>query len=188
MDSYIVLDLETTGLSKTKHRITEIAAVKIKNGKEIDKFHTLINPQCSIPNFISSLTGITNDMVKDAPTIDIIIPQLLNFLENETIIAHNASFDYGFLDHNIKKHTKNNFCCDKLCTRKLANRLLPNLKSKKLSYLCEYFNIQNENAHRAMSDVNVTNQIFSNFLNIMKEMKIEGKENIIKFEKSYRKK
>jgi DNA polymerase III subunit alpha, Gram-positive type len=128
MEKYVILDIETTGLCKHYDKITEIAAIKISNGKIIDEFQTLINPKCTIPNFITKLTGINNDMVKNSPTIEQVLPNLFKFIEDEIIIAHNATFDYGFIEHNAKKYGYK-FCNDKLCTRKLANRLLPDLQN-----------------------------------------------------------
>ncbi|MFT4304590.1 MAG: PolC-type DNA polymerase III [Candidatus Woesearchaeota archaeon] len=186
MQNYVILDIETTGLSKHYDKITEIAAVKVSNGIIVNEFQTLINPERKIPSFITKLTGINNEMVKDKPTIDKVLPDLFNFLENEIIIAHNATFDHGFIQQNANLCGLN-FYNEKLCTRKLANRLLPNLKSKKLNVICEHFNIKNIEAHRAMSDVKATHQVFSCFLDLLKQMKIENKEEIIKFEKKPKK-
>jgi len=183
-DSYIILDLETTGLSKRIHKITEIAAIKVENNKVIGDFQTLVNPETQIPRFITRLTGIDNELVKDAPTIDKVMPKLMNFLEDHTIVAHNASFDYGFLDHNAKLHLNQELTNNKLCTRRLANRLVPQLKSKKLSCLCEHFNLTNDTAHRAMSDTKVTFQLFNNFLDLMKKQGIEKHDDILKFQSS----
>lgn len=96
VESYIILDIETTGLSPINNDILEIAAIKIRNGKIIDKFDTLINPGVTIPPFISNLTGINNQMVCSAPYIDNVLPNLLKFVENLPIVAHNASFDIRF--------------------------------------------------------------------------------------------
>lgn len=186
MDNYVVLDLETTGLSKTRHKITEIAAARYCDGKIVDEFQSLVNPKVSIPGFITKLTGITNDMVKDAPTVDKVLPSFLEYLGDDPIVAHNASFDYGFIQHNAKKYG-HEFCNDKICTRKLANRLLPELPSKKLSSICEHLNVKNVQAHRAMSDVHATVQVFSHFLDLMQEMNIVGKNKVMKFEKRPRK-
>lgn len=187
LDDYIVLDIETTGLSKNFHKITEIAAIRFQNNRAIGKFDTLINPETYIPEFITKLTGITNEMVVDKPTIKQVIPKLCDFLGESTIVAHNASFDYGFIEYNIYKHHKINIVNPKLCTRKLANRILPNLSNKKLATLCPFFNIQNEQAHRAMSDVKATAQVFDCFLKILKYNGIKTKDDLIKFEKSSRK-
>ena len=183
IDSYIILDIETTGLSRYRHKITEIAAIKVENNEVVDEFQTLINPQMSIPAFITSLTGITNEMVQTAPTIDQIMPHFLNFVGDTVVVAHNATFDIGFLDHNARIIGAS-FDNEKLCTRKLANRLLPDLPSKKLGLICQHLGIVNEQAHRAMADVKVTAEIFSKFLNDLSFMGIEGKENVLKFERS----
>ena len=184
MDEYIVLDIETTGLSKRRHAITEIAAAKIKKNKIVDEFHSLVNPEVPIPQFITRLTGITNKMVKKAPTISKVLPDFLEFLGSSTIIAHNASFDYGFLNHNSELHLDNSITNPRLCTRKLANRLVYDLPSKRLSCLCDFFKITNEQAHRARADVLATNQVFQNFLRLMKEKEITSHEDIMKFERS----
>jgi DNA polymerase-3 subunit alpha (Gram-positive type) len=183
MDNYVVVDIETTGLSRHRHKITEIAAVKVKNKKIVDKFHTLINPEVRIPEFITNLTGIDNDLVKDEPRIHEVLPDFLDFVEDHILVAHNATFDYGFL-------TKNCFDCglslqnQRLCTRKLANRLLQDLPSKRLSCLCNYFDVVNERAHRAMQDTLATTEIFTNFLDMLEEQNIKGPEEVMKFERS----
>jgi len=184
VNNFVVLDIETTGLSKHKHQITEIAALKIKNGKIIDKFETLINPKVPIPRFITNLTGINNELVKNSPSIDKILPDFLRFVNNLPIVAHNASFDHGFISYNVLKYLNKEFNNQKICTKLLANRLLPNLKSKKLSSLCEYFNLNNENAHRAMSDVKVTYQLFSEFINLLDQKGISSEKDLLKYQKS----
>ena len=183
MKSYVVVDIETTGLSKNRHKITEIAAVKIKKGKIVDKFHSLINPEVRIPSFITKLTGIDNDLVKGEPVIKEILPNFLDFIKEDIFVAHCATFDYGFLAKNCENHgfKLNN---TRLCTRKLANRLLQDLPSKKLSCLCEYFDVINEDAHRAMSDTLVTADIFSRFLAMLSKQNIKKQEDVIRFEKS----
>ena len=93
LGEYVILDLETTGLSKKRHRITEIAAVRIKNKKIVDEFQTLVNPKQRIPSFITRLTGITNDMVREAEPIEKVLPSFLDFLGDHTIVAHCATFD-----------------------------------------------------------------------------------------------
>jgi DNA polymerase III subunit alpha, Gram-positive type len=186
LKEYVVLDLETTGLSKRRHGITEIAAVKVKKNKVVDKFQCLVNPEQRIPSFITRLTGITNDMVKDADPINKVLPGFIEFLGDAHIIAHNASFDYGFIEHNAKKHL--DVCIEnpRLCTRKLANRLLPELPSKKLGCICEHFEIVNEQAHRAMSDVLATTEVFYKFMDMMKEDGIKSEAELMKSEKSPR--
>lgn len=182
MQQYVVLDLETTGLSKHKHNITEIAAVKVNKNKIVDEFNTLVNPCQHIPQFITRLTGISNEMVAEAPKINKVMPHFLNFLQDDVIIAHNATFDHGFITENAARHANTSFVNQKVCTRKLATRLLPELPSKKLGCVCEHFNIENQSAHRAMGDTIATAEVFSNFLSILNKAEIKTKEEILKFE------
>lgn len=181
-----MLDLETTGLSRYYHKITEIAAIRLDKDKIKREFHTLVNPQVRIPRFITNLTGIDNKMVKDAPTIKEIMPAIRKFLGSDIIVAHNAAFDYGFLSYNSEKYLKNPLENNKLCTKKLANRLVPDLPSKKLEHLCHHFNINNQQAHRALGDVYATTELFNKFRLMLEQQNIITPEAIIKFEKSPR--
>ncbi len=180
---YTVVDIETTGLSKNYHHITEIAAVKIQQGKITNSYQTLINPQVRIPSFITKLTGIDNHMVKDAPPINKVLPAFHQFLGTDIFVAHNATFDYGFLEHNSKIHG-HSLTAPRLCTRKLANRLFPQLPRKRLSDLCEHLNIQNVQAHRAMGDAHATALVFNEMLNILQSKGISHVDEVLKFEKS----
>ncbi|MCF7866990.1 3'-5' exonuclease [Candidatus Woesearchaeota archaeon] len=182
LNEYTVLDIETTGLSRYRHKITEIAAVNIVDGIVKKEFQTLINPETKIPRFITRLTGINDEMVKDAPTINEAMPKFLNFLDESVMIAHNASFDYGFLKYNTEELIGKKFENQKLCTRKLASRLIPELPSKKLSCVCEHYNIINEDAHRAMTDVKATFEVFKKFHETLLEAGIKEREEILKFE------
>ncbi|NQU98405.1 3'-5' exonuclease [Candidatus Woesearchaeota archaeon] len=181
-DKYTILDIETTGLSRYTNEITEIAAIKMKGNKVIEEFQTLINPGVPIPKFITRLTGIDDEMVKDAPSIEKALPRFLKFLGSTTIVAHCATFDYGFLSHKAEKHLKTSIENKRLCTRKLANRLVPDLPSKKLMHLCTLFRIKNEQAHRAMGDTRATLRIFKKFLAMMKIVGVKTHDEIIKFE------
>jgi DNA polymerase-3 subunit alpha (Gram-positive type) len=181
---YVILDIETTGLSRHSHRITEIAALKVENFQVVKKFETLINPETSIPSFITSLTGISNSMVKDSPVIEEVMPKFMKFIGENPFIAHSASFDYGFLNYNAQMHLEREIINPKICTMKLSRRLIPQLRSHKLSSLCQYFKIENASAHRAMGDVEATNKLFNNLLNIMKEQGIEKREDVVKFQDS----
>ncbi|MFH0906548.1 MAG: 3'-5' exonuclease [archaeon] len=183
LSNYIVVDIETTGLSKEYDRITEIAAIKIEENKISEKFESLINPKCRISEFITNLTGITNQMVATAPTIEEVLPSFLDFSKNQIMIAHNASFDYGFLNNNCQKHLNCNLDIDRLCTIKLARRIVPKLPSKSLSSLCYHYGINNYAEHRAMGDTIVTNNLFSIFLENLKEKEIKTISQIKNFEK-----
>lgn len=178
----IILDLETTGLSPQRHRITEIAAVKVKGDQIIDEFQTLVNPEVPIPKFITKLTGISNEMVEDKPVIEDILPSLKEFLGETVIVGHNISFDHRFLQENFWRH--NNFLLtnDTLCTMKLARRLNSNLPSKRLGSICEHYGLINETAHRAMSDVIATHEVLNCMLNTLKEKAISKYEDVKNFE------
>jgi DNA polymerase III subunit alpha, Gram-positive type len=181
-EEFIVLDIETTGLSKHHDKITELAAVKVRNGEVVDTFQSLVNPERNIPRFITRLTGINNEMVKDSPTVDKVLPYFMDFLGSSMIIAHNATFDHGFISHNVEKHLQQELCNEKVCTRKLSTRLLSHLPSKKLSSLCEYFNIVNDNAHRALDDTKATTELFLILKNILHDNNITNLEDVQKFE------
>ncbi|MBT5022345.1 hypothetical protein HOK51_02725 [Candidatus Woesearchaeota archaeon] len=180
--TYTIIDIETTGLSKHRHNITEIAAARMHKGKIVDKFQTLVNPQVKIPRFITRLTGIDNELVKDAPKICEALPDFIKFLGDNVFVAHNATFDYGFLHHNCKTHHDHTLLNEKVCTRKIATRLLPDLHRKRLGDLCEYFDVTNVQAHRAMADVEATAEVFKHMLTKLDDAGIKDPEEIIKFQ------
>ncbi|MBU0666868.1 MAG: 3'-5' exonuclease [Nanoarchaeota archaeon] len=185
MDEYIVVDIETTGLSKYMHKITEIAAVKVNKGKVVGEYQTLVNPGGHIPSFITRLTGISDEMVKDAPKIKEVLPEFLDFLGEHPMVAHNATFDFGFLNYSAERILKTIMNNKKVCTRRLASRILPDLPSKRLSSICKHFKVKNNQAHRAMSDVKATNEVFVKFIKSLKKAGIEGDE-VYKFSVSPR--
>ncbi len=183
-EAYVVLDIETTGLSKHTHRITEIAALKIENFQVVNKFETLVNPETHIPSFITSLTGISDSMVKDSPVIEDVMPKFISFVKDSPFVAHCATFDYGFLKYNAEIHLSQELKNPKICTRKLSRRLIPQLRSYKLSCLCEHFSVRNNTAHRAMGDAKATHQIFNELLDLMKKQGIEKREEVLNFQDS----
>ena len=182
--SYVIVDIETTGLSREKSRITEIAAVVFDWNKIVKEFQTLINPKKPISSTITRLTGITDEMVADAPVISEALPGFLEFLEGHILVAHNASFDYGFLNHNSMIHLNQIIDNDVLCTRKLPNRLLLELPSKRLSCICDHFWVVNQRAHRALEDVLATTEIFKSFLEMLEVQWINQHEDILLFQNS----
>ena len=184
LTDYVVLDVETTGLSKHYCKITEIAALKIKDNKIIDKFQSLVNPECLIPEFITNLTGIDNELVKYEKPIKDIIPRFIDFLGEDIMVGHNVGFDYGFINYNTEKYLEKSILNPRLCTIKLSKRLLPDLASRKLASLCDYFEITNDNAHRAMGDCVATNKIFSKMNALMHNNGITQREDILMFQKS----
>ena len=180
----MILDFETTGLSKTMHKITEVAAVKVKDGYIVDKFETLVNPECSIPKHITGITGIDDNLVKDSPTLDKVITDLIHFIGDGVIVAHNAEFDYGFLAHNAERLLNHRVNNNKICTRRLAKKLLPDVKRKTLSEVCKFLEVENETAHRAMSDVKATFQVFNKFREIMYNSGIYKTDDLVRFSNS----
>ena len=125
-------------------------------------------------------------MVKDAPTIKEVLPSFKNFLGDNIFVAHNATFDFGFLEHNLRIHHRQQLLNPRLCTRKLANRLFPELPHKRLQDLCAYLNVENLQAHRAMGDVYATVGVFNNMLNLLNDYGVNEVEDILKFESSSR--
>ena len=179
---FVIVDIETTGLYPNMHKITEISAIRYQNKKIREEFTTLVNPQRHIPSFITSLTGITDSMVKDAPKIDKVMPEFTEFLGDKTFVGHNAWFDMKFLDYNAMKHIKKGLDNPVLCTCKLARRLTPYLYSKKLGVVSKHLGIENPNAHRARADALTTAQVLERFLSMLEKRGIKEHEDIIKFQ------
>ena len=155
--SYVVVDTETTGGSLWfGDRITEVAAVVVRNGEIVDIFETLVNPERSIPPFISALTNITWDMVRDAPTFDRVAPDLMRVLEGNVFVAHNANFDWRFLTTEISRATGRQLRGRRLCTVKMARKVLPQLSRRSLDHIARYYGVEIRNRHRAGGDALAT--------------------------------
>ncbi|AGB19021.1 PolC-type DNA polymerase III [Thermoanaerobacterium thermosaccharolyticum] len=171
-DSFVVFDIETTGLSSINDSIIEIGAVKIKDCRIVDTFETFVNPQIHISNFITKLTGITDDMVKRYPPIDEVLPKFLEFIKGSTLVAHNANFDVTF----IKTKAKNlGIEVDNpvLDTLELSRHMYENLKNYKLDTVAQHLGVSLENHHRAVDDARATAEIFLKSINKLKENGIE---------------
>jgi len=155
---YVVVDVETTGGStRTGHRITEIAALRVAHdGRILEEFTTLVNPERPIPSFISALTNITWDMVCDAPRFHEIAWEVERMLAGRIFVAHNASFDWRFLSWEIEHATGLAPESRVLCTVRLARQVVPEVGSRSLDSLAYYFNLANEARHRAYGDARVT--------------------------------
>ena len=166
--TYCVLDLETTGLSFRTEKITEVGIMKVKDGKVIDEFSCFVNPEKPIPQKVVEVTNITDDMVKDAETIDKVFPKILEFVGDSVLVAHNADFDIGFLKYNAKQlgYELNNTYMD---TLKLAKSLFPDFKKYKLGIIAEKLGIVVEVAHRALDDVDTTVKVLNVMLSMLKE-------------------
>lgn len=166
--TYCVLDLETTGLSFRTEKITEVGIMKVKNGEVIDEFSCFVNPEKPIPPKVVEVTNITDEMVKDAETIDKVFPKILEFVGDSVLVAHNADFDIGFLKHNAKElgYTLDNTYID---TLRLAKQLFPDFKKYKLGLIADKLGIVVEVAHRALDDVDTTVKVLNVMMNMLKE-------------------
>ena len=157
---YCVFDLETTGISHITEKITEIGAIKIKNGEIVDSFSTFVNPEKPIPEEVVNVTHITDDMVKDSPTIDKVMPEFLEFIGDSVLVAHNADFDVGYMKYNCEKlgisfeHTH-------IDTLRLAKAIFPEFGRYNLGYIADKLGIKVEVAHRALDDVKTLVAVFN---------------------------
>ena len=165
---YCVLDLETTGISHFTEKITEVGIIKVKNGEVIDTFETFVNPEKPIPEEVVEITHITDDMVKDAETIDKVIPKIIEFIGDSVLVAHNADFDIGYLKYNFEKYgykLENSY----IDTLRLSKAVFPDLKKYKLGVIAASLNIQVDVAHRALDDVKTLVAVFNRIIERAKE-------------------
>ena len=158
---FAVIDFETTGMSPNNgDRITEVAIVIVEAGKVVDQYESLVNTGKSIPFQIQSLTGITNQMVENAPPASLIIPQIHAFVGNSTLVAHNASFDSRFFYAEMNQ-SGIEVNVDFVCTLLLSRRLYPSLENHKLATLAQHHGIKFKGkSHRALADALVTAELF----------------------------
>ncbi len=165
---FVVFDIETTGLYPAKDKITEIGAVKVENGKITEKFNTFVNPGMPIPEFITKLTGITDEMVADAPDTSAALDSFIEFAGGMPVVAHNASFDTGFIKYHARENNKmfNNTILD---TLQLSRYLFPQLSKHKLDVVAKHLGIRLDNHHRAVDDAQATAEIFVRCLELVAE-------------------
>ncbi len=168
---FVVFDIETTGLVAGSDKITEIGAVKICKGKVTDRWSSFINPEIPIPENIVKLTGITDEMVKDAPIIDEILADFLEFSKGAVLVAHNASFDTGFIKFDAKRLGLDYDFCS-LDTLMLARSLYPELKNHRLDTLTKHLKVILENHHRAVNDAKATADIFLKMISELKQLEL----------------
>jgi len=156
---YAIIDIETTGQASSTGKITEIA-IYIHNGFTItDSFSTLINPECYIPEFITRLTGIDNEMVRTAPRFYEIAGKIVEVTQDKVFVAHNVSFDYRFIQEEFKR-LGFNYQRKTMCTVKMGRKFLPGYKSYSLGKLCKELGISIKNRHRANGDALATVRLF----------------------------
>lgn len=163
--NFVVVDLEATGAKMPPNRVIELGAYRISQGRIVDKFLTLVNPEIPIPRFVISLTGITNEMVKDAPVFADVAPRWLDFVNDAVLIAHNSPFDTSFLNHEISRvYPGHRMINPHLCTVKLSRRVFPGLNNYRLDTVADHFSIPILQRHRAGSDALATAEVFLHLL------------------------
>ena len=167
-DTYVVFDLETTGFSSKNDKIIEIGAVKIRNGEIIDNFSEFVNPRRPIPYKIIELTGINDDMVRDAQSIEDILPRFIEFIGDSVVVAHNASFDCSFISKNCNDLGLK-FEPTIVDTVPLCRFLYPELKSVKLNIVAKHLGVKLESHHRAVDDAKATGDILLECIKKIKE-------------------
>ena len=163
--TYIIFDLETTGLSSDRDRITEIGAVKIRDGIIVDKFSQLVNPEMEISEQITELTGITNEMVEDKPTIDKVLPKFQKFCGDGIMVAHNAKFDMGFIYSNARR-LKLYFPNKTMDTLEMSRNIFKNENNHKLNIICQRLGVELNNHHRAVADATATAYCFMKMMDM----------------------
>ena len=166
--TFVVFDLETTGFSNKNDKITEIGAVKIENFKVVDRFSQLINPQKDISYKVQELTGITNDLIKDKPTIEEVLPKFIEFIGDSVMVAHNADFDMGFMQQKCREQNIE-FKNTSVDTLTLARTLLPHMKRFRLNLIAKELGVPLLNHHRAVDDAEATAHIFIKFLEMIQK-------------------
>ena len=179
-DTYVVFDLETTGFSPIKDKIIEIGAVKVERGKITERFSTFVNPKVPIPFQITQLTSITDQMVMDAPDIETVLPKFLAFVGDAVLVAHNASFDVGFIEQNCRYQDRiPDFTS--VDTVAMARILLPTLSKFKLNVVANALHISLENHHRAVDDAGATAEIFVKFVEMLRDRNVDSLRKLNQF-------
>ena len=160
---FAIVDIETTGGYAAASRITEVAIFIHNGSKVVQKFETLINPECEIPYYITGLTGISEKMVRKAPTFEKVAERIYKLLHDKVFVAHSVNFDYSFLRNQLAEH---GFKLDtqKLCTIRLSRKIISGLASYSLGNICGYLNINITNRHRAGGDAIATVKLFEHLL------------------------
>jgi DNA polymerase III subunit epsilon len=180
--AFTVVDLETTGGAPPEHKITEIAAYRIEDMAVAGEFTTLVDPERSIPSFITGLTGISNAMVAGKPFSRDVLPLLLDFIGDSVVVAHHSQFDRRFLDNELGLAGIPNLCNTDLCTSRLARRILPWLPSKSLGNLSAFFGISIPHRHRAAADALATCELLLIFLRYLQSRGLNTLEQVLLFQ------
>ncbi len=181
VDDYTLVDLETTGLSPSDDDIIEIAAIKVRNNEVIDTYQQLINPGYDIDDFVSDLTGITNKMLADSPSINEKIDDFINFVSDDIIVGHNVNFDINFIYDNLLKIKNNFFTNNFIDTMRFSRKLFKDKKHHRLLDLVDLYNIDINESHRALADCNTTFMVYNN----LKKTALQQFESVDNFSKSF---
>ncbi|MFQ3576053.1 MAG: exonuclease domain-containing protein [Cytophagales bacterium] len=160
---FAVVDIETSGSNSHKDRIIDIAVVLHDGERVVDAHNWLLNPECKIPAFIQNLTGISDKMVEDMPTMEEVADEIYELLKDKIFVAHNVHFDYSFVKAELKRFGVD-FDSKKLCTVKLSRKVVPGLEKYGLSFLSNYFGVENMHRHRALGDAMATAEILTQLL------------------------
>lgn len=183
LSDYIIFDIETTGLDSSYDEVIEIGAIKVKNNKIVSKFNSLVKPKNEIDEYITELTGITNEMVKDAPTIEEILPDFMNYMGNDILIGHNVNFDINFIYDNLYRNKFDVLTNDFIDTMRISRKLLPELSHHRLIDLAKYFKIDSTNNHRSLKDCEITMNVYEN----LKEIALQKYDNVDEFKNAFKK-
>ncbi len=167
--TFVVVDVETTGMDPVTDRITEVAMMKVRDGILQDEFSTLVNPLVTIPASITRITGIDNLMVQEAPPAREIAGYMREFLGDAVFVAHNAAFDWGFVNETLRRESGLVLSNPQVCTVKLSRRLLPHLPSKSLDPVARALNIRIPERHRASGDAYATALVLIKFLSFLQK-------------------
>lgn len=184
LDNYIVVDIETTGLSSYFDEIIELAAIKVENGSIVEEFQTLVKPQYieDVDEFITELTGITPEMLVDAPALKDVLPEFINFVGTNILIGHNTPFDINFIYDNIFKLFQKPFCNDFIDTMRISRKLFPTERRHRLVDLVERFNISTSASHRALPDAIATHGCYEHLKQHVVNNNIDIKELFKKYQ------
>ncbi|NND77770.1 MAG: GIY-YIG nuclease family protein [Flavobacteriales bacterium] len=155
---YVVVDIETTGAYSQRDGITEVGAILTDGEKILDEYHSLVNPGENIPRFITTLTGIDNEMLEDAPYFEEIVEDLFSFLDGYVFVAHNVHFDYNFIRNAFERHGKT-YNSRRLCTVRLSRKLIAEAPGYSLSKITRFLGINNDSPHRALGDARATTEL-----------------------------
>jgi DNA polymerase III subunit epsilon len=179
---YVVVDLETTGGAPGGGCIIEIGACRMAGPRTVATFQSLVRPWSRIPGFISAMTSITNEMVRDAPPIEDVLPEFRRFLGDDVLVAHNAQFDVSFLDFEFRRVFGIGLGNPVLCTLRLARRLLPAMRRRGLDAMAEHFGLDTRDRHRGLGDARMAAELLSIFIEMAGQMGIKRLDRLLELQ------